>query len=586
MDEGGQGVGNATVLAGANPDMPFGYNTRTEPDGHFELSDVPSEGVLYLQARSREFAGPSVKVTLPPSGPVELKVKAGKTLRGRVVDRETGEAVANAEVSGGRLLTRGAGGFMVQTAAPIVPTTSDQDGFFELPLAEAGEIRLQVRAPGYAPAQRTVPVKEDEPLRLLLIQLERGFTLRGQVWEADGRPAVGVTVTAREAGERNVGVLMAALQKPLSTTTDGQGQFVLTGLKPGKITVEAQSPEGGQDRVTLDINGDAEAELHLGSPGSLEVRVVGPQGEPLAGAKVEVSGLGDDLPQRLTDAAGVARFQGVSPGTYFVTASLEGFAVASENVNVGPQGTPSVTLKLARGGEILGLVRGLSPQELTRCQAWAGMSRTQVAADGSFHLKGVPTGKQEVVVSVFPMGKTRRVAVEVQEGSPAQVEVDFSQGVTIAGSVRRGSQAVVGYTVAASGSSPMDRASDTTDERGSFTLSGLTPGKWTLAVSDPNGQVLLTRQVEAQRDTQVSLVLPEGSLSGWVRNRANREPIAEAQVTLEIPGQPAFLRRTAGDETGRFTFRELPTGQEFRVRATAPWFCARGSAGDGSRCHT
>lgn len=568
VDEQGRGVPNVGVLAGAAADMPFEYTARTEADGHFELADVPSQGILYVRARSREYSSSAVKVTMPPSGPVELKVKAGKLLKGRVVDKETGEAVANAEVSGGRLLTRSIGGFTVQSAGPVPPTSSDQDGYFELAISEPGE----VRAAGFAPAQKTVPIKQDEPPGFILVQLERGFILRGQVWEADGSPAVGVTVTANEAGERIAGTLLAMLRRPLGTTTDGQGQFVLTGLKPGKCTVEARSPEGGQDRVTVDITGDTEIELHLAAPGSLEVHVVGPQGEPLAGARVSASAPGDDLPERLTDASGVAGFEEVAPGTYFVIASLEGYAADSEQVNVGAQGATTLTLKLARGGEILGVVRGLSHQELARCEAWVRMSRTNVAGDGSFHLKGVPTGKQELMVSVFPLGKTRRVTVEVQEGAPAQVEVDFGQGVTITGTVRRGSQPVVGYAVMASGPSPMDRASDTTDEGGSFTLSGLAPGKWTLVVSDPNGQGLLTREVDAQRDTRVALVLPEGSLSGWVRHRANREPIADAQVTLEMPGQSAFLRRTAGDETGHFTFRELPTGQEFRVRASAPGF--------------
>lgn len=572
VDEQGRGVPDVRVLAGAAAEMPFEYTAQTEADGHFELADVPSQGILYVQARAREYSSLPVKVSLPPAGPVELKVKAGKLLKGRVVDKETGEAVPNAEISGGRLLTRSIGGFTVQSAVPVPPTSSDQDGYFELAITEPGEVRLEVRAAGFAPAQKTVPIKQDEPTGFILVRLELGFTLRGRVWEADGSPAVGVTVTANEAGERSAGPMLATFRRPLGTTTDGQGQFVLTGLKPGKFTVEARSPEGGQDRVTLDISGDTETQLHLAAPGSLEVHVVGPQGEPLAGARVAASGIGDDLPERQTDAAGVARFEDVAPGMYFVTASLEGYAADSEQVNVGAQGPKTVTLKLARGGEVLGVVRGLSPQELARCQAWVGMSRTKVAGDGSFHLKGVPLGKQELVVSVFPLGRTRRLTVEVPEGSPAQVEVDFSQGVTISGTVRRGSQPVVGYAVMASGPSPMDRASDTTDEGGSFTLSGLSPGKWTLVVSDPNGQGLLTREVEAQKDVQVSLLLPNGSLSGWVRNRTNREPVAEAQITLEMPGQTAFLRRTSGDETGRFTFRELPTGQEFRVRASAPGF--------------
>lgn len=570
VDEGGKGIAQALVGAGSTPDFPFEYAAQTEPDGSFQLPDLPREGVFYLQARARGRASTPLKVTMPPAGPVEIHLRGGKTLKGRVVDRETGAPVAQAEVAAGRVLTRGLGGLTVQTAMPLDSVSTDQEGFFEIPLGDSGEVRLDVRAPGYAPAQRTVPIKEDESPRLLIVQLERGLSLRGRVWEADGRPAVGVSVTVRPAGEESLRAVAAVLQRPLATTTDGYGQFSLTGLRAGKVLVEAQSPEGGRDRVTVDLTGDAEVELRLAPPGVLEVKVVGPQGEPIAGAKVELFAPNADSSSRLTDGAGTARFEDVTPGTYFVSAAAEGYAASQEQATVSAQAPAAVTLKLARGGEVLGVVRGLSPQELARCQVWVRTSRAQVSPrDGTFHLKGVPLGQQQLTVSVFPLGKSRQVTVEVKEGIPAQVEVDFSGGVTISGTVRRGTQPVVGYGVVATGPTPLDRASDTTGEGGAFHLAGLAPGSWTVSVSDPNGQVLLSQKVEAQRDTQLTLTLPEGTLSGRIANRSTREPISGAVITVEAPGQPSFLRRTSSDEHGAFTLRELPSGQTFRVRAFA-----------------
>jgi len=571
VDEQGQGVAEALVLAGSSADFPVEYHARTQADGTFQLPDLPREGVLYLQARTGQHTAAPVKVTMPPAGPVELKVQAGKALKGRVVDGETGQGIGNASIEGSQVLLRTVGGFTVQTAMQLPGAESDEDGFFEVPLREGGEVRLAVRAPGYAPAQRTVVLKEDEGPRLLVVQLARGFTLRGTVWESDGRPAVGVTVSAREAGERSPLRFAGSGEAPLAATTDGNGQFAIEGLPPGKTIVEATSPEGAQDRVTLEVTGDAEVELRLAAPSSLEVRVVGPQGEPLPGAKVEGAGRGE-LPAKLTDAAGVVRYEELPPGSYQVVASLEGYAREYQVVTVGDRPS-SVTLRLAPGGEVSGVVRGLSPQELARCQVWAGAARTQVSpADGTFRLTGVALGQQEVTAAVFPLGRARRATVEVRAGVPAEVVFDFSQGFALSGVVRRGSQGVAGYLVAASGPNPMERASDTTDERGSFRLAGLSAGRWQVSVADPHGQVLLTREVELQRDTQVELALPEGTLIGRVASRASREAIEGAEVTLELEEQSAFRRRTTTDHQGAFSFRELPANQSYRIRAQARGF--------------
>ena len=573
VDDKGQGVAEAAVLAGSSAEFPTEYLARTQADGAFQLEDLPREGVLYLQARVRQHTSGPVKLTLPPGGPVEIKVTAGKVLKGRVVDGESGQGVSNARIAGSWVLLRTLGGFTVQTMAPVPPTESDGDGFFEVPLGDGGDLRLDVQASGYAPAQRTVVLKEDEAPRLLIVQLSRGFTLRGTVWESDGRPAVGVMVTVADAGEGprfRFGNLGTA---PLSATTDGNGQFAIVGVTSGKKTVEARSPEGGRDRVTVELAGDAEVELRLAPPSLLEVRVVGPQGEALAGVKVEgVQIGGEQLPPKFTDAAGLARYEEVVPGSYQVVASMEGYAQEYTDVTVGER-PATVTLRLNPGGEVRGVVRGLAPQELARCQVWAGPVRVSVSpADGSFHLKGVALGQREVVAAVFPLGRARRAKVEVRTGTPAEVEFDFSQGFTLSGVVRRGGEGVAGYLVAASRPNSMERASDTSDERGAFRLPALTAGRWELSVADPHGQVLLTRELELTQDTQVDLALPEGTLNGRVASRASREGIEGAEVILELFEQSSFRRRTVTDYQGAFSFRELPAGKNYRFRGQARGF--------------
>ncbi len=71
--------------------------------------------------------------------------------------------------------------------------------------------------------------------------------------------------------------------------------------------------------------------------GNLYGTTVGPEGQPMPGVTVVLTGAGASLTQ-MSDANGKFRFPGLSPGTYAVETSLEGFAVTRQeniDVNVG-----------------------------------------------------------------------------------------------------------------------------------------------------------------------------------------------------------------------------------------------------------
>lgn len=214
-----------------------------------------------------------------------------------------------------------------------------------------------------------------------------------------------------------------------------------------------------------------------------------------------------------------------------------------------------------------GLIRGLSAKELEQVRVMAGASSTAPDASGRFRLEGIPLGRTEVEAWVFPGGKGREATVEVSANAPAYVELDFSQGWTLSGSLRQGGRGLAGYVIAAVGQGA-GSFSDVTDEGGRFRLTGLGTGSYRVVASDTGGQALATAQVEVSKDTELELVVPEGQLLGQVVDETSGGPVALAQVVLQLANDEAFRRAATTNQKGDFQFDKLPSGR-FTLRAMA-----------------
>ena len=90
------------------------------------------------------------------------------------------------------------------------------------------------------------------------------------------------------------------------------------------------------------------AVLSAQTTGSLQGRVLDPKGNPVAGAKVTVSGAGvQGERSSITDASGAYRVGLLPPGLVSVTATKEGLNAAKAQVQVGLDKTATVDLKMA-----------------------------------------------------------------------------------------------------------------------------------------------------------------------------------------------------------------------------------------------
>jgi hypothetical protein len=172
-----------------------------------------------------EHAGPSVEIALESGVIVAGRVTA---VRGRV----------------------GVEGALVALLSDGIRRTArtDVDGNYRIADVPPGRAKLTVTQREYADVELEVDVKAttrtDRPYEVETIDLEEPGSLEGEVVDAHGEPVSGARVSA---GTLPAYLPAGALPHGVGVT-DGSGHFTLTGIRPGRRTVEAFSAISGRGR--------------------------------------------------------------------------------------------------------------------------------------------------------------------------------------------------------------------------------------------------------------------------------------------------------------------------------------------------
>jgi hypothetical protein len=189
---------------------------------------------------------------------------------------------------------------------------TDAGGDCELHDAVGAPIRFTLVRPGKSPL---VQVVERAPAKLTFTMNE-GIEGRGRVTARDGRDRVaGVDVTLfAVAGARHA-------------RTDGEGEFVVKDLAPGRLRITASHPDHAPAEVVVTVAGDRDHPADLGTldlseAGEVEGEVVDPDDHPVAGARVARDAVPTYLPMGplprgivATDREGRFKLGGLPEGT-------------------------------------------------------------------------------------------------------------------------------------------------------------------------------------------------------------------------------------------------------------------------------
>jgi protocatechuate 3,4-dioxygenase beta subunit len=570
-----------TLEPAAAADMPFssrflrlggepqGFESTADASGRFAFDHLPP-GRYDLAARSQGFSPLLVRGIEVPAGAGvfdlgRVLLQPGATVEGFVLDP------GRRPLAGATVTANGAD-FPFGGGADAPAATTAADGRFVLSDLRRGDrLRLAVSLTGYASRRLAgVEVPTPQPLEVVLAP---GSRVAGRVVDDAGKPVAGAGV----ALYRTTGGMFAGGMLPGSpagrATTDEDGRFAIEGVEAGKIALRASARGYLEAPLDLEVAAGkdlAEVEVTLKSGAVVAGRVLGPDGAPLSGARIEVvvgqremfssmSGGG----RATSDGDGNYRLEGIVPGQRSVAAEHPDYRRTVKDLEVRP-GDNRLDLSLSRGYEVAGrLVDGtgqsIAGGRLTLGGTGGGRATAATSGgDGSFRFAGVDPGSYRLE-AVKPGYAVAGRDVQVEGGPVVGLELRLDGGGAIRGRILGlDFTQLAGVQVLASGTERWQPRVGEVDYQGNYRIADLAAGDWRVTARQQGGRqaqgrATVTPGGEAVLDLQFG-----GGFTLTGRLVRGGEPVAGANVFLRS-------REVAANGSGTSN-----TQGEFRVEGLEP----------------
>lgn len=443
----------------------FVAETRTDAHGVADVSGLVAGVPVYTTCSARGFARLEQRFPAPPATQDCVLERFG-TVSGSVAANDGTPLPATVS-----LVRDG------QTA------DARTDGRFRLSGVRSGSDELRVAAPGYRVALREIVVEEGHDTDVGALTLAKADAFIGRAVDAESRaPVHGAAVRVVDP------VLSGAV------FTDQDGRFsVLVDLAHG---ARLEAAAAGYATAIQDIAAAATAApegavIPLERPGTLEVMVWSDEGDlPCIGCTVTISARSNVRSER-TDASGVVRFSGLSPGVYHVTREHVTAGAAIVQVSGGGTGRmvavkPRETARVELGSKSRVIEIALSPPPAADCRITAIAANSTVWGErnpgtGAYRLAIRPGEAYRLQLGCGGGGV--RVGALPAEYQGTLLTLDLAASSLI-GSVTAGGEPVAGREVMLR-SVPDDSlvAWSVTQPDGRFALLYLPPGMYSLLPS-------------------------------------------------------------------------------------------------------
>jgi protocatechuate 3,4-dioxygenase beta subunit len=431
--------------------------------------------------------------------------------------------------------------------------------------------------------------------------------LRGTV-VVEGRPVPGAVASAVPLEDpfdeaRRTARGEAAPEALASATAGSDGAFALSvPAGPGRdapfqLRISAPGAVAALLPAVFDAGETVElGDLPLRKAFPLAGRVAGPDGKPVAGARVTLTARGRfdlafmmaPVPEEVaTGPDGTFRFESAASERNELVVEAAGLAAA--RVEAARAGALPRPIALAPGATLSGSVKRRdgtpAPGALVRYEADGLATRwVEAGADGTFLLAGLPARRGSVVADGGDEGYAEATSVTAGPGRPPLAIVlappTVLEGRTLDVATLKPVPRVR-LTVGTDGAARATRSG----ADGRYRLRGLRPGE-TNVLADEARHVRWSRarvRLEKGATTTLDVPLTRGaSLAGRVVDEDGR-PVPDAKLIVspraaslfswvigEMAGDPAATIRTRGD--GAFSTSRLPSGTNQRLTARHPDF--------------
>jgi protocatechuate 3,4-dioxygenase beta subunit len=609
--EGKPAAGATVTLAGSGVWPP--KKLATDPAGHFELNPIPA-GIYELRATRGTFtSAPQEGVLVKPASEasVRLQLAPGATLRGRVVDAESGQPLVGVEITIG------------EDALASVPIAirSATDGVFDVEGLRHLPHRVWVRAPGYVAivGEPHLPGPDRQELAL-----RRAATLAGRVvdelgqavadaeLEVTGSTEAGAPIhvspppspgparapglagiqppTALPPAGDNLGVTLGAVPPvplfapPASAgdssappsaafVSDATGHFHIEGVPAGRVQLVGRHAgfAAGRSPVRAVRAGQQIDDLSvvISRGGTLLGKLVDGRGFGVAGVRVQIELPGEPSP-RVTLSGEDGRFQlDAVRGKCVVTAFPLDQPTVREQIEVATGQRQELVLALAAQSHVLTarvLDRRGFPIEGARVrvegtgQHSPGVRSASSGADGRVRIQGLPPPPYRIEIE-HPAYASARLA-SVSPEPDQEVSIELHPGVRVVGIVvdAMTNEAVPGAQVRLRGGAPSDGRTAPTNARGRFEFTNVTSGKYDVFVDHqghlPARSSVLLSDADA-RELDPIVLRVAGMVSGTVVDRLGA-PVLDAEVASGDP--PGWSRAARTDRHGSFRITGVEPG--------------------------
>jgi hypothetical protein len=521
----GSGPAAGTAVTAADGSYVIEGLTAGSYTVEFEAEAVGDINQFYEDAKTQVEAAPVVLATDATASAINATLQRGATITGTVT-APGGTPLAGVQVD----IKDEAGSFVAATA-------SSEEGTYSVSGLPAGSYKVQFE-PGEGNYvgqyyDNAASAEAAEPITLAVgaikenvdAQLKPGGSIAGTVTAAPGgEPVAGVQAYVTNAEGTTVA----------SAVSDAEGGYTVPALPAGSYTVRFEPDEGnyigqyyndaaGAEAATKvvvvagAITEDVNAALSAGA--SIAGTVTSPGDEPASGVQVYVtSSDGTTAASATTNEDGTYSIVGLPAGSYTVqfeppnstdvgqfynaaaTAEAAEPVVLSagavkENINAELAAAGSVTGTVTAAGGGIGGVR----VNVTSTQSAAVGSAT-TAADGAYTVTGLPAGSYTVqfespdanyVNQYYEAASSTEDAttVTVSAGAASEnINAELAGGASITGKVTAAQigEPLSGIQVSVSSGEGDAAGTATTGEDGSYAISGLPAGQYTVHF-EPSG---------------------------------------------------------------------------------------------------